>query len=231
MGRHTRAARLLFVLYAATLAESMSTNGGGPRGTISVLPAVLEDIPILAEINYLAYDQDRMFQVGFIDHPDPKNAKPFFHQRVENRFKIPRTVIYQAFDAETGTIEGFVAMTEELQAGDEEVTVGTAPALPISGGVASAGQDATKVNESSAGQTGAAENTSDKAERTEEKQAELKIALINMRKKTGTGSIMAKAGGTLPFLNQDMMGLIRTKMAPIMMNMKGDHWCEWLRSL
>ncbi|ORX41291.1 hypothetical protein BD324DRAFT_648165 [Kockovaella imperatae] len=92
----------------------------GMTHLVKIHPAIPDDIPTLAEINWQAYRTDPMFKVGFVNWPDDEHMKPFFYGRVKGRFEIPKTVMYKAVGEADGVIHGFIALTEEEDKKQEE---------------------------------------------------------------------------------------------------------------
>ena len=85
---------------------------------IKIQNAALDDLPVLAEINRLAYTPETTAQIAFAHWPDEENMRVFFAARVKEKMLNADTQIFKAVDVATGTITGFVCWT--LETGDEE---------------------------------------------------------------------------------------------------------------
>jgi len=80
--------------------------------------ATTDDLPVLSEINRLAYTPETMAQIAFVNWPDEQNMRIFFTARVKERLVHPNTQVFKAVDTATGEITGFACWT--LEEGDEE---------------------------------------------------------------------------------------------------------------
>jgi len=72
------------------------------------------DLPVLAEINRLAYMAETISMIAFKKWPAETNMFNFFQSRIEARMKTPNTQVFKATTA-TGEIAGFICWTLELE--------------------------------------------------------------------------------------------------------------------
>ncbi len=85
---------------------------------IAINRAIPTDLPVLAEMNRLAYLRETVAQFAFTKWPDQPNMLNFFTARVEEQLHRPATQIFKAVEAATGEIVGFVCWT--LEHADED---------------------------------------------------------------------------------------------------------------
>ncbi|KAG9237898.1 acyl-CoA N-acyltransferase [Amylocarpus encephaloides] len=79
-----------------------------------------QDIPVLGELNRLAYTPELASRFAFRNWPDVDNARQFYRARVTERMAHPASKVFKAVDIATGEILGFVALTlEEAEDGHE----------------------------------------------------------------------------------------------------------------
>ena len=80
---------------------------------ITLIRADATDLPVLAEINRLAYLPETIAQFAFTNWPDEANMLDFFTARVKDRLHDPDTQVFKAVEAATGRIAGFMCWTLE----------------------------------------------------------------------------------------------------------------------
>lgn len=97
--------------------------------SLSLLPAVEADIPVIAQINQLAYFPEAIGRFVFTDWPDPATQSQYFLSRIQARFQNPEADLIKAVDASSGEIVGFGCLTH-VAVGQPENGSGIAAAPP-----------------------------------------------------------------------------------------------------
>ena len=84
---------------------------------ITITRATISDLPVLADINRLAYLPETTAQFAFTNWPDEADMLEFFTGRVHERLNDADTQVFKAVEIATGKILGFVCWT--LERGNE----------------------------------------------------------------------------------------------------------------
>ena len=84
------------------------------RIEVTLSDADTTDLPVLAEINRLAYMAETISMIAFKNWPAETNMFNFFQSRLKARMETPNTQVFKATTA-TGEIVGFVCWTLELE--------------------------------------------------------------------------------------------------------------------
>lgn len=90
--------------------------------TLSILPASESDLPILAEINRLAYFPEAIGQFMFLDWPNETTQHNFFLSRLWANFRNPKAQVLKVAH-ESGETIAFVCLTLNESARDEGSSV------------------------------------------------------------------------------------------------------------
>ena len=80
---------------------------------VTIARASIADLPILADINRLAYLPEAISQFAWTNWPDKTDMYDFYTSRLRERFSSPETEVLKATETETGEIVGFVCWTRE----------------------------------------------------------------------------------------------------------------------
>lgn len=80
---------------------------------LTIQRAMLDDLPVLAELNRLTYLRETITQFAFTNWPDEDNMRNFFMARLGFRMKDADTEMFKAVDSATGEVVGFIGWTLE----------------------------------------------------------------------------------------------------------------------
>jgi len=97
--------------------------------SLSLLPAVAADVPVIAQINQVAYFSEAVGRFVFTDWPDPSTQYQYFLSRIQARFQNPEANLIKAVDTSSGEIVGFGCLTR-IAGGQPENGSGIAAAPP-----------------------------------------------------------------------------------------------------
>ncbi|KAE9377068.1 acyl-CoA N-acyltransferase [Stipitochalara longipes BDJ] len=89
---------------------------------VTLSHADITDLPVLTEINRLAYMQETISMIAFKNWPAETNMFNFFQSRIKARMETPNTQVFKAV-TETGEIAGFVCWTLEPEKVIDEAAV------------------------------------------------------------------------------------------------------------
>lgn len=98
--------------------------------SLSFLPAVVADIPVIAQINQAAYFPEAIGRFVFTDWPDPSTQNQYFLSRIQARFQNPESDLIKAADTSSGQIVGFGCLTHVAVGQPVENVSGIATAPP-----------------------------------------------------------------------------------------------------
>ncbi len=97
--------------------------------SLSLLPAVVADVPVIAQINQVAYFPEAIGRFVFTDWPDPSTQYQYFLSRIQARFQNPEADLIKAVDTSSGEIVGFGCLTH-VAVGQPDNGSGIAAAPP-----------------------------------------------------------------------------------------------------
>jgi hypothetical protein len=84
----------------------------------SILPAVLDDLPVLAQLMTDSYLPQAYMHVFFPLYPSPTHILPFYVANIRSKFEEPNTQVIKLVEQSSGGIVAFVCLTKE--SGDEK---------------------------------------------------------------------------------------------------------------